>query len=67
MDEDLIAGRTLPMSIDLFERHCLNVVKSIPLDDPLGDFDLRELAENAVKLCREFTDYRAAIAKERAK
>lgn len=64
-DKDLVDGRTLPMSIDLFERHCLHVVKSIPLDDPLADFDTRELAANAVRLCREFTDYRAKVAKER--
>ncbi len=55
----LVEGRTLPMSIDLFERECLRMVKAIPLDDPLADLEVRELAANAVRLCREFTDYRA--------
>lgn len=58
----LVEGRTLPMSIELFERRCLQVVASIPLDDPLNDRDMRELASDAVRLCREFTDYRAARA-----
>lgn len=65
-DEDLVVGRLLPMSIDLFERQCLNVVKSIPLDDPLADLEMRNLAMAAVWLCREFNDYRTKIAKERA-
>ena len=63
--DDLVEGRTLPMSIELFERKCLHVVWSIPLDDPLADLDFREVAANAVRLCREFLDYRAKVAKER--
>ncbi len=58
----LVEGRILPMSIELFERECLHVVRSIPLDDPLADLNTRQLAVKAVLLCREFTDYRAKQA-----
>jgi hypothetical protein len=60
----LVDGRTLPMSIELFESHCLRVVQSIPLDDPLADLDTRELAANAVRLCREFIDYRKELIRQ---
>ena len=54
--------RLLPMSLELFERECVRLLDSIPRDDPLADLDVRGFAENALRLVREFIDYRAKVA-----
>lgn len=55
-------GQLLPESLGLFERECLEFIQSIPLDDPLGDFFTRQFAEKALKLVREYGDYREKAA-----
>jgi len=60
--DERIKERTLPMSLDLFRRDCLQRIAAEPEDDPLADHHARTFAINALLLCREFEDYRAAHA-----
>lgn len=53
-------GRVLMMSLDVFERKCINRI--VTTDDP----DTREFARHALTLVREMADYRQKVAKERA-
>jgi hypothetical protein len=52
----------LPESLELFERECVSLIQSIPLDDPLADTDTRRFAEKSLLLVREYMGYRVRQA-----
>jgi hypothetical protein len=62
--ENEVIGRTLPMSIDLFEQRCQEMLgRERRFEWP--DMDTVDVLTNAVRLAREFTDYRARLVRER--